>query len=218
MELDELKTSWQNLDRRLSRLNEINLALITDAQRRKARWRLLPVAAGAALNVAIGAWLIGVFARFWSSHLDAPSAVVSGIALHAASIGLVVVGVVQLVIVAHINFAQPVLAMQRHLALLETWEARSFRWSWLAAWLLMPAVLVATCMAVAGVDLWERAPGVVLINVAVAAGVALLSGVFHRLAQRPGARAGAWLERLLTNHSIQRAKSALAEIDRFARE
>ena len=218
MELDELKAAWQSLDRRLGRLGEINLALATDAQTRKARWRLLPVARGALMNVAIGGWLIGVFARFWSSHLDVPSAAVAGIALHAAATGLVIVGIVRLVVLARINFAQPVVAIQRHLALLEAWEARSFRWGWLAAWLLMPAALVAGCMAIAGIDLWERAPGVVLLNVGVAAGVALLSGLFHRWARRPGARGGAWLERLLTNHSIERAKSALAEIDRFARE
>ena len=43
MELDDLKASWQSLDRRLNQLVSINLALVTDKQTRKARWRLLPV-------------------------------------------------------------------------------------------------------------------------------------------------------------------------------
>jgi hypothetical protein len=218
MELDDLKSSWQTLDRRVSQLTALNLALITDLQRRKARWRLLPVFASALLSVAVGGWLVGVFARFWLAHLGTPSAVVAGVTLQAASTGVVVIGVVQLLIVTRINFAQPVVAMQRYLALLQAWEARSFHWTWLGAWLLWPALLVAGAMALAGVDLWERAPGVVLINGAAAVGAALLSVMFHRFARRPGGRLGAWMECLLTNHSVRRAKSALDEIERFARD
>jgi hypothetical protein len=218
MELDDLKSSWQNLDRRVSQLTALNLALVTDLQRRKARWRLLPVFAGAALSVAVGGWLASVFARFWLAHLDTPSAVVAGASLHAASIGVVIIGVVQLLIVTRINFAQPVVVMQRYLALLQAWEARSFHWTWLGAWLLWPALLVAGAMAVAGVDLWARAPGVVLINVAAGVVGALLSVLFHRFTRRPGGRLGAWMECLLTNQSVKRARSALDEIDRFAKD
>ncbi|HET9474476.1 MAG TPA: hypothetical protein VFO82_11320 [Steroidobacteraceae bacterium] len=218
MELDELKTSWQELDRRLDRLTQINLALVTDTQTRKARWRLLPVFVGAVLNVLVGGWLVGTFARFWTSHLDTPSAVAAGIALHAGSIVVVIAGVVQLLLVLRINFARPVVVLQRYLALLRAWEVRSFYAIWLGAWLLLPALLVAAVMAVGGVDLWAVAPGVVLINVAVCAAVALVSIAFHRAARRPDGRFGAWLERLLTNHSIERAKFELDEIDRFARD
>ncbi len=190
----------------MSRLTALNLALITDVQRRKARWRLLPVLVGASFNVAVGGWLTNVFARFWLAHLDMPSSLVAGMALHAASVGLVIMGAVQLLLVTRINFAQPVLTIQRYLALLQAWEARSFRWAWLGAWLLWPALLVAGAMAIAGVDLWARAPGVVLVNVAAGVGGALLSVVFDRIARRPGGRLGAWMERLLTNQSVKRAK------------
>jgi hypothetical protein len=79
-------------------------------------------------------------------------------------------------------------------------------------------LLVAGAMAVAGVDLWARAPIVVLINVAAGVGGAMLSVMFHRLTRRPGGRLGAWMECLLTNQSVKRARSALDEIDRFARD
>ena len=46
----------------------------------------------------------------------------------------------QLLLVTRINFASPVLVIQRYLALLQTWEARSFYWKWLGAWLLWPAL------------------------------------------------------------------------------
>lgn len=218
MELDELKASWQSLDRRLDRLASINLALVTDNQTRKARWRLLPVLIGAMLNVVLGGWLVSVFARFWVAHLDTPSAVVAGVALHLFFLGGVIMGVVQLLLVTRINFARPVLVIQRYLALLQAWEARSFYWAWLGAWLLWPALLIAGAMALANVDLWAAAPAVVLVNVAPGLLVALLSVLFHRVARRSGGRLGGWLDRFLTSHSVARAKAALDELDQFAKD
>jgi hypothetical protein len=218
MELDELKASWQSLDRRLNRLVTINLALVTDKQTRKARWRLLPVLIGSLINIVFGGWLVSVFARFWVAHLDTPSAVIAGVALHVFCLGGVIMGVVQLLLVMRINFARPVLVIQRHLALLQAWEARSFYWVWVGAWLMWPALLVAGAMALAKVDLWAVAPNVVLLNAAPCVVVALLSVLFHRMAHRPGSRLGGWLDRFLTSHSVARAKAALDELDRFAAE
>ena len=55
MELDELKASWQRLDRRIDELTAINHRLLTETLSRKARWRLAPVLIGAVLNMVIGA-------------------------------------------------------------------------------------------------------------------------------------------------------------------
>lgn len=218
MELDELKASWRSLDRRVDRLAEMNLALLGNAQKRKARWRLLPILLGSLFNIVFGGWLISVFARFWIAHLDTPSAVIAGVALHVFCIGGVIMAVMQLLLVTRINFASPVLVIQRYLALLQAWQARSFYWVWLGAWLLWPALLVAGAMALARVDLWAVAPGLVLVNLAAGCAVALASVLFHRRARRPSSRLGAWLDGFLTSYSVAGAKSALAELDRFARE
>ena len=63
MELDELKASWQSLDRRVDELTAINRRLLTETISRKARWRLAPVLVGAVLNMIIGAW----FALVWAN-------------------------------------------------------------------------------------------------------------------------------------------------------
>ena len=42
--------------------------------------------------------------------------------------------------------------------------------------------------------------------------------MFRRLARRPGGRLGAWMDRLMTNQSVERASLALDEIKRFERE
>jgi hypothetical protein len=218
MELDELKASWQSLDRRVDRLAAMNLALLSDVQKRKARFRLLPLLIGALLNIAIGGWLASAFARFWIAHLETPSAVIAGVVLQVFCIGSVIMGVMHLLLVTRINFASPVLVIQRYLALLQAWDARAFYWNWLGAWLIWPALLVAGAMALARVDLWTAAPAVVLVNLAAGLVMALLSVLFHRVARRPASRLGAWLDRFLTSHGVAGAKTALAELDRFARE
>ena len=69
MELDELKVSWQQLDRRIADLTAINHKLLNEAISRKARWRLLPVFAGSVMNIVIGA----IFRRGVGRILERPS-------------------------------------------------------------------------------------------------------------------------------------------------
>jgi len=217
MELDELKASWQSLDRRVSQLTALNLALFTDVQRRKVRWRLAPVLAGAVLNMIIGAWFALVWGKFWTAHLGTPAVAIAGIALHLASIGLFVIGLVRLVLVLRINYTQPVLMIQRSLATLQEFEARSFHAVWFACWVLVPAALVAIVMGFAGVDLWERASGFILANFVVCLAGGLAPPLLHYWARRRPGRLAAWMDAFLLSHSIARAKAAIAEIDDFAR-
>lgn len=218
MELADLKASWQAMDRRVTELAAVNLRLITQQQTGRARLSLLPVLLLALLNIGAGGWLASVFAHFWIAHLETTSALVAGLLLHAASIGVVIVGVVQLPIVVRINYARPAVTIQRYLAQLRAWDLRSLHAMWLGSWVLLPAMLVATAMVVANVDLWCRAPDWVLASTIVGVGGAVLSARFHRWANRPGATLGARLDRLLLNHSIQRAQRALDEIDQFKAE
>jgi hypothetical protein len=217
MELDELKASWANLDRRVSELTTINRRLLTETVSRKARWRLAPVIIGAVLNIVIGAWFALVWGSFWSGHLAMPAVAAAGIALHLASIGLIVIGVVRLVLVLRIDYTQPVLAIQRALTGLQEFEARSFHAVWFACWVLLPAAMVALVMGFAGVDLWERARFYVLVNLAVCVAGGLAPWLLHRWARRRGNRLAAWMDDFLLNRSIARAQAAIDEIEEFAR-
>ncbi len=116
MELDELKASWQRLDRRIDELTAINHRLLAETISRKARWRLAPVLVGAVLNMVIGIFFAVVWGSFWSAHLATPVVAGAGIVLHLASIGLIVIGAVRLVLVLRIDYTQPVLTIQRALA------------------------------------------------------------------------------------------------------
>jgi len=217
MELDELRTAWQKLDRRVDELTAINRKLLTETVSRKARWRLAPVLVGAVLNIVIGAWFAIVWGAFWSAHLDQPVVAGAGIALHLASIGLVVIGAVRLALALRIDYSQPVLTIQRSLARLQEFEARSFHAVWFACWVLVPAALLAIVMGFAGINLWERAPGYLLANFAVCLAGGLAPPLLHYWARRRGGKIAARFDAFLANHSVARAQAAIDEIKEFAR-
>jgi hypothetical protein len=216
MELDDLKRSWQRLDRRVEELTAINRRLLSDAMTRRARWRLAPVVIGAALNIAIGVWFALVWGAFWSAHLQTPPVAAAGIVLHLASIGLVVIGAVRLFLVLRIDYTQPVLTIQRSLARLQEFEARSFHAVWLGCWLLLPMLVIVFAMGIAGVNVWQRAPAWLLANFAVCLAGGLAPPLLHVWARRHNGRLAAWMDEFLLNRSIARARAAIAEIEEFA--
>jgi hypothetical protein len=217
MELDELKASWQKLDRRVEELTAINRKLLSEAMSRKVRWRLAPVIAGAVANVVIGAFFAVVAARVWSAHLHVLPVLIAGIALHALSVLLIVIGVGRLELARRIDFAQPVLEIQRSLAALQKWEAWSFHAMWVGCWLLTMAIVIAFAIATTGIRFWEHVSGYLLINMLVWTVFGLAPLLLHVWSRRRNGKLAARMDAFLTSHSITRARAAVAEIDEFAR-
>jgi hypothetical protein len=216
MELDELKVAWQHLNRRVDELTAINRRLLSDRLTRKARWRLAPVLIGAVLNILIGVFFAVTWGRFWTSQLANPVVAGAGIALHLASIGLIVIGAVRLGLLGRIDFTQPVVAIQRALAKLQEFEARSFHAVWFACCVLLPAAVLALVMGFAGVNLWELASGYLLSNFAVCLAIGLAPPLLHFWARRRNGRLATRIDDFLVSYSIARAKVTLSEIDEFA--
>jgi hypothetical protein len=217
MELDDLKASWQKLERRVEELTAINRRLMTDTIIRKARWKLAPVIAGAVANIVLGAFFAVVSASIWSSHLDAPPALFGGLALHAMSILFIVIGVGRLALARRIEFTRPVLEIQRSLASLQKWEAWSFHAAWVGCCLLFLAVVVAIAMSTMGMRFWERAPGYLLANMLVWLAIGLAPPLLHAWSRRHHGRLAARMDAFLTSHSIARARALIDEIDEFAK-
>jgi hypothetical protein len=218
MELDELKHQWQELDRKLDRSLALNIRMLTETHTRSSKLRLLPLLLLQPVQMAIGAALVIYFARFWLVNLDSLALAISGIALHALSIGLIVDAVMRTLLIVRINYAAPVVTIQRYLALLRRWEVRSFNWAWMGCWLASPAMLLVGVKLVAGIDLWQVWPGAVMWTAAAGVAGAALSLAGERWARLKEGKLGAALERFYVGHSIARAQASLDEIDEFARE
>ncbi|HEU4780671.1 MAG TPA: hypothetical protein VFS58_12385 [Steroidobacteraceae bacterium] len=218
MELDELKLQWQELDRKLDRSLALNVRILTETRTRRSKLRLLPLLLLQPLQIAFGFALVIYFAHFWIANLDSLALAASGMALHALSVGLIVDAVVRILLIVRINYAAPVITIQRYLALLRRWEVRSFNWAWVACWLATPAMLLVGVKAVAGVDLWTVWPAAVIWTAIGGVVGAAASIAFGRWARRSRGRLGAAMDRFYVGHSIARAQASLDEIEEFARE
>jgi len=213
MELDDLKRQWQELDRKLDRSLSLNLRLLTETRTRKTKRNLLPLLFMQPLQFAIGFVLTTYFARFWFANLDTPSLFISGMVVHAMCVALMIDAVMRLLIIVRINYAAPVVTIQRYLALLH-----SFKWAWMITFLAAPAMLVVGVKIVSGIDLWAVARAPVIYTAIAGAIGAALSWAFDRWARHGNRRVGAIMDRVYVGHSIARAQASLDEIEEFARE
>ena len=120
MELDDLKHAWQTLDRRLQQQNALGFQLLKNSRTDNARRGLRPLAWGQALQILIGAAGMLVFAPYWVEHRHETALLLCGLVLHAYCLGLVIVGAVVEARIAAIDYAAPVLAIQRQLLALRS--------------------------------------------------------------------------------------------------
>ena len=217
MELDEFKQQWQEMDRKLDRSIALNLRLLTEKRTRRTKLRLAPLLLVQPVQIVIGLALTIFFARFWIANLDSWPLVISGLFLHALSIGLIIDAVVRMLLILRINYAAPVVKIQRYLALLRRWEIRSFKWTWVAVWLAPPAVLIVGAKLSTSRDLWSVAPNAVIytaIGCLVGVGLSYLFDLWARHSPRLGAA----MNSMYVGYSIAGAQASLDEIDEFARE
>ncbi|MDO1528090.1 hypothetical protein QMK61_04515 [Fulvimonas sp. R45] len=221
MELDEMKLAWQALGRQLERQHALNLELLRRERAGRARRHLRPLVWGQSLQIVLGVvimlWGIG----FWSTHPGIWQAVACGIAMQLLGTLAVAFPVRLLVVQQGIDYAAPVLDIQRRLARMRAWrvkvEAPVF--AVLGGVIWIPALMMWAQYEGDGfgLDLWQHVRSGFMVwllaTVAVSVGgVFLTRFVVRRLGH------GRWLENSLAGGSIVRAEAALAEIASFERE
>lgn len=217
MELDDFKQQWREMDRKLDRSIALNLRVLTEKRTRWTKLRLVPMLLLQPVQIAVGLALTIFFARFWAANLGAWPLVIAGVFLHALSVGLIIDAVMRTLLIVRINYAAPVVTIQRYLALLRRWEIRSFKWAWVAVWLSPPALLLVGAKLTARLNLWTVAPNVIIyLAIGSVVGVGL-SWLFD-LWTRHSPRLGAAMDSMYVGYSIAGAQASLDEIDEFARE
>ena len=123
-DLDALRRSWRALETKLDAQQSLHLELLTESRVDKARARLRPLLVGQVLQAAIGVVGTLFFGGFWIAHVADPTALVSGLLMHAWSVALVVSAVREIVLVKRIDYARPVLDIQKSLGQLQVWRTR----------------------------------------------------------------------------------------------
>ena len=215
MDLDELKTAWHTLDRRLERNNRLNLQLFRDGRLDRMRRGLRPLAWGQAIQMLVGAAGTLWFAPFWVAHRNEPPLLLAGLVMHLYCLGLIAFGAVMQARIACIDHAAPVLAIQRQLLRLRRTYVIGGLLVGLPWWFLSAPLLVVLTRGAVLAD----APAAIWIQLAIGAAGLLATAWFHRWANRPRRAAlGRRLEAGAAGGSIRRAQAALEEISRFEQD
>lgn len=221
MELDEMKLAWQELDRRLQRSEALQSDLRRELSLDKTRstlrrWLWLP-----GFELAISVWVVWLAGSFLGDNLAqvlaAPVGALPALILWALAAFGAAASVRQIVAVARIDYAAPVLSIQRRLALARNLRIRLTQIGlllWLPLW---PVFAVFIVQRDFGAGIYRQLGlGWLIANVGFGLLLALL---LVWLARRYGERLSQWrpLRRLADSIAGGRLVAATAQLDELAR-
>jgi len=221
MELDEMKLAWQTLGRQLERQNTLQVELLRQGRAGRLHRHLRPLVWGQSLLAALGVVIMSWGISFWSTHLGIWQAVACGIFMQLFGTLAFVFPIRLLVMQQGIDYAAPVLEIQRRLTRMRAWRVRVEApvFAVLGGVVWIPALLMWAQYEGdrVGLSLWQHLRSGfmawLLLSVAVAVGLVFLARfVVRRLGH------GRWLENGLAGGAIVRAEAALEEMARFERE
>lgn len=216
MELDDMKLAWQGLDHRLQQQHALNVQLFRDGRMDKLRRGLRPLRWGQAIQMLVGVLGLLVLAPIWTSHWRDPAILISGAIMHLYCVGLIVVGGLVQGQISQIDYAEPVLVLQRRLLRLrQTYAVGGAIVVGLPWWFLTAPLLVV----LTGGAVLQNAPSVIWIQLAIGAIGLPATWWFHRWSRRSErGELGRKLDASMTGGSIRRAQTALDDIVRFETE
>ncbi len=217
MELDDFKQAWQGLDSRLERQETLQLGMFRDGKLDKARRGLRPLAWGQALQLAVGVIFAVWGGSFWVDHRQVPHLLICGLLVHLCGLLFILSAARNLYLVQRIDYAAPVLEIQRRLADLRGWRLRveAPANAVIACFIWVPVLWMS--LAEHGFDLWvyDRAGFLIWSLSSSVVGLAMVVLAVWLMRRMGHARA---LEDSAVGHSVRKAEAALDEIARFEQE
>jgi len=217
MQLDEMKAAWLTLDRRLETQAALNLQMYKENKLDKARIRLRPLVWGQALQIIVGAlialWAVG----FWTQHRDVPHLLIAGLIVHVYGIAMILFGAAMQAFISRIDYAAPVLLIQRQLAQLRKMYVRGGLLIGLPWWLIYIPFMEVFFKSEFDADLYIKAPEFISISIAIGlVGLVLTYVVYRWIAKRPSLAKR--VENGSAGRSLNHAQSYLDQITQFEQE
>ncbi|HEX7816974.1 hypothetical protein [Dyella sp.] len=220
MDLDDMKQAWQALDRKLDRQHAVHRQLLVERRLDHVQRGLRPLVWGQSVQIAFGIGFALLGAWFWGTHRGMVDAVTCGVLVQAFGVALMAFGGRVLSLVRRIDYASPVLDIQRRLASLRRWrvrvEAPVFSIVGSFIWVPLLMMLFQGSLDTANVDLGDRFPGL-WHHLVLSGVVSLLLVLVTYVALRAWGKLP-WLENHFAGPSVQRAEAILREIDAFEQE
>lgn len=221
MEFDEMKAAWRELDRRMDAgverdrhiWKELKLDRTRSTLRWLAGWPVVELVFDVLAVVLLGALLL--------EHAHAVRYAAPILALHIAAIVKLAATIRQLAMIARIDYAAPVVEIQRRLAALRALRIRTTKWVLLLAPLMWTPLAIIAAKALLGFDLYRGfGPLWVALNLAFGAAVIALA---LWIARRHAGwfRSSRFMQQLaddIAGRSLTAATGHLDEIARFEDE
>ena len=216
MELDDLKSAWQALDRRLERQSALSLHLFRTDRLERTRSSLRPLVYGQLLQILFGVAIVGYAAPFWIAHRDVAHLLLAGLVLHAYGVAAIILAGIAIVRICHIDYAAPVVGIQTQLGRLRRLYIVNGLCAGLPWWLLWVLVLVVLAMDAGGADLFVTAPAFVYGSLGAGlAGLLATAAVYRWAADPVRPRLARAVDDSITGSSLSKAQRVLDEIARF---
>ena len=218
MELDELKGAWQALERKLDRQHALELHDFRTGRLASVRKGLWPLVAGQVVQAGAGLVLMAIFAPYWIGHWGQWHVVAYGVSLHLYGLMLTIFAGRDLVHIARIDFAAPVLEIQKRFAELRAQRVQvgpAFAYAGCLAWVPLLLAIFESL----GADLWVHKPA--MVGWFVASGAVAMLGAWAYLRWAGLARNRKLRQSFdddSAGRSLTRAQAALDEIARFERD
>ncbi len=218
MELDDFKSAWQAIDRRLELDNRLKLHDLRERTLHKARGSLRPLFWGQVAQILFAIPFILLAALLWMSQPAHASAIFAGVLVHAYGVLTIIGAGVVLGQIGRIDHALPVLEIQKQLLRARAFYIRSGMLAGLPWWFLWVAILQVLA-GLGDVDLLAKAPALVWSGYGIGIAGLLATCWFHRWARRPErAELGRKMDDSLTGGSLRKALAQLDELKRFEQE
>lgn len=218
MELDDFKSAWQTLDKRLAQRHSLELQLFKDSRVDKARGSLRPLFWGQVAQIAFGLGLLALGLSYWTAHRDAPVLLAMGISLHAFGVLTAVMAGLTLGQISRIDYAAPVVAIQKQFAKLR----RTYVITGLVVglpWWVMWMPFTTIVFGLLGADQRGYTWGLYVPGTLIGIVGLIATWGFHRWSRAPArAEFGKALDDSLTGGSLRKAMARIEEIARFEKE
>ncbi len=216
MELDELKSAWNALDRSVQQQSALNLHLFLERKLEKASAGLRRFYWGKIAQILFGDALIYFGIISTMRYLTVPHLLVCSVSMLVYGVLIVALGGVTLGKISRIDYAAPVLEIQKRVSALHRMHIVANLCAGLPWWFLWIAIFTLEVKANLGVDLFVAAPAFIWVSVALGV-IGLSASVwFYRRSRDPlHPRRASALDKAAAPRSLRDAKNALDEVARF---
>ena len=219
MNPEEMKATWEILDRRLAAQNRLSLQSLKDNRIDRAKSALWPLVIGLWAQVLFGVALVVPFTIFWIRHMETPHLAIAGMMVHAYGLMMIIDAGGQLAMIRGIDHGKPVVEIQTALAKLRDRRVRLAPWLYGVTGCVVWVPFLMVLFASLGADIWVRAPMVVNWFVLCAVVSLALLFLFQWMVIR---RPDSWLARSIADmnagKSLSKARKFLVEIEQFQKE